>query len=218
MSRRMVFLGALFICRQYIMPAIEVELVDALVRMGLVERGTRPTMTQLPGGVSSDIWKADLPSGPVCVKHALARLKVAEEWRAPVSMNAHEVEWMREASLAAPGSTPRFIATDVAAGLFVMEFLDPATHRLWKTELRDGRAEPGTGRAVGSRLARIHAASAVRADVAARFRTDEIFHAIRLEPYLEATARRHPDLGAALIALVARTAAGGPSLTPTRPL
>ena len=188
------------------MPAMEVELVEALVRMGLVERGAPPPMTPLPGGVSSDIWKVDLPSGPVCVKRALPKLKVAQEWRAPVGRNAYEVEWMREASRAAPGSTPRLIAADGAAGLFVMEFLDPATHKLWKTELRDGRAEPGTGRAVGGRLARIHAESAGRAEVAARFRTDEIFHAIRLEPYLEATARRHPDLGGVLNALAARTA------------
>jgi aminoglycoside phosphotransferase (APT) family kinase protein len=163
-------------------------------------------MTPLPGGVSSDIWRVDLPSGPVCVKRALPRLKVAQEWLAPVSRNAYEVEWMREAWRAAPGSTPRLIAADGAAGLFVMEFLDPATHRLWKAELRDGRAEPGTGRAVGARLARIHAAGAGREDVAARFRTDGIFHAIRLEPYLEATARRHADLADALTALAVRTA------------
>ena len=41
----------------------------------------------------------------------------------------------------------------------------------------------------------------------ARFATDDIFHAIRLEPYLVATGRRHPDLAPALDALVARTAA-----------
>jgi aminoglycoside phosphotransferase (APT) family kinase protein len=163
-------------------------------------------MTPLPGGVSSDIWKVDLPSGPVCVKRALERLKVAQEWRAPVSRNAFEVEWMREASRAVPGSAPRLIAANGAAGLFVMEFLDPAMHKLWKTELRDGRAEPETSRAVGARLARIHAATAGRAEVAARFPTDAIFHAIRLEPYLEATARRHPDLAAPLAAIVARTA------------
>jgi aminoglycoside phosphotransferase (APT) family kinase protein len=93
-----------------------------------------------------------------------------------------------------------------AGGFFAMEFLDPAHHPLWKDELREGRADPGFAAAVGARLARIHAATARRADLAARFATDANFHAIRLEPYLAATARLHPDLAAPLAALAERTA------------
>src|SRR6185369_10625416 len=88
----------------------------------------------------------------------------------------------------------------------VMAFLDPARHRLWKSELRDGRADASFAAAVGARLATIHAASAGRADIAAAFPTDAIFHAIRLEPYLLATGRAHPDLAPRLNALVRRTA------------
>ena len=88
----------------------------ALERLGLVPPGSRPRLTPLPGGVSSDIWRADLPTGTVCVKRALARLKVAQDWRAPVSRNANEVEWMREAARAVPGVSPRLIAADARAG------------------------------------------------------------------------------------------------------
>jgi len=42
--------------------------------------------------------------------------------------------------------------------------------------------------------------------VARRFATDDIFYAIRLEPYLVATAAAHPDLEANLLGLLARTA------------
>ena len=42
---------------------------------------------------------------------------------------------------------------------------------------------------------------------AAAFATDPIFHAIRLEPYLLATAERHPDLAPALNDLAEATAA-----------
>jgi aminoglycoside phosphotransferase (APT) family kinase protein len=59
---------------------------------------------------------------------------------------------------------------------------------------------------VASIIARLHAASAGNADIARRFQTDAIFHAIRLEPYLLATARRHPDLERSLRALSERTA------------
>jgi len=102
---------------------------------------------------------------------------------------------------------PELLGQDPAAGVLVMAYLDPARHVLWKTELRDGRAEPQLAAAVGERLARIHAATADEPKVAAEFATDRIFYDIRLEPYLVATAARHPDRADALSALVATTAA-----------
>jgi aminoglycoside phosphotransferase (APT) family kinase protein len=87
-----------------------------------------------------------------------------------------------------------------------MDYLAPADHALWKEELRQGRADPAVARAVGERLARIHAGTAGRADVARRFPTDALFHALRLEPYLVHTARAHPDRAEALMTLVRVTA------------
>jgi len=182
------------------------DLVAALHRLGLVGVGQRPRLTALPGGVSSDIWRVDLPGGAICVKRALPKLKVAADWRAPVERNAYEVAWMETAGRLVPGSAPRIVGHDSRAGLFAMEFLDPSRHRLWKAELKEGRAVAAFAAAVGRSLAAIHAGTAGRADIAARFATDAIFHAIRLEPYLEATARAHPDLADALLRLVATTA------------
>jgi len=172
---------------------------------GLAAAGESPAATALTGGVSSDIWKVELRSGPVCVKRALPRLRVAQLWEAPVERNRYEWRWMQAAARIAPGSAPRVLAHD-EAGLFAMEYLDGARYPLWKSELREGRADPGFARAVGVRLARIHAATAGDATVASQFPTDAGFHAIRLEPYLLATARRHPQLATALRALAERTA------------
>jgi aminoglycoside phosphotransferase (APT) family kinase protein len=47
---------------------------------------------------------------------------------------------------------------------------------------------------LGETLARIHAATANRADIAHRFANGAQFHALRLEPYLLHTAKRHPDV------------------------
>lgn len=182
------------------------DIVATLVRLGVARPGEPAEAEALAGGVSSDIWRVALPGRTVCVKRALAKLKVAQDWRAPVERNAYEVDWMRVAGEAVPEAVPPIVAVDGAAKLFVMAYLDPAAHPLWKVLLRDGVVEPATAEAVGARLARIHAATADRADIAARFPTDAIFHAIRLEPYLEATARRHPDLAPQLHAVVARTA------------
>jgi tRNA A-37 threonylcarbamoyl transferase component Bud32 len=107
----------------------------------------------------------------------------------------------------APEAVPELLGQNPEAGVLVMAYLDPARHALWKAELRKGRAEPEIAAAVGSLLARIHAATADDPRVAAEFATDRIFYDIRLEPYLVATAGRHPDRADALHKLVATTAA-----------
>jgi aminoglycoside phosphotransferase (APT) family kinase protein len=171
---------------------------------GLTAPNENPAAAQLPGGVSSDIWKVELQRGAVCVKRALPRLRVAQVWEAPVERNQFERRWMETASAIEPGIAPRVLAS--GPDLFAMEFLDPEHHPLWKAELRAGRADPEFARRVGARLSRIHGATAGRPEIAERFRTDASFYALRLEPYLVAAARVHTDLAETLHALVARTA------------
>jgi aminoglycoside phosphotransferase (APT) family kinase protein len=181
--------------------AIEAEVTRALARLGLLGAGERPRFARLTGGVSSDIWRVDLARGPVCVKRALPKLRVAQDWFAPVERNAYEAAWMRRAAAVAPEAVPEVLGQDEAAGVLVMAYLDPAVHRIWKAELQGGHADPEVARAVGNRLVRIHAATANDPSVAAAFATDRIFYDIRLEPYLIASARAHPDRAAALEAL-----------------
>jgi aminoglycoside phosphotransferase (APT) family kinase protein len=86
-----------------------------------------------------------------------------------------------------------------------MAYLPPDSYPVWKDLLRAGIVELPTAAAIGDTLGLIHAATADRAEVAARFDTDELFHALRLEPYLEATARKHIDLEPPLTALAETT-------------
>jgi aminoglycoside phosphotransferase (APT) family kinase protein len=182
-------------------------MIAALGQGGLVSDIETARFEPLVGGVSSDIWKVTTPGRTFCVKRALPQLKVEAEWLAPVERNLFEVAWYEIAGSIVPGAAPRVLHHDPDAMLCAMEYLDPATHRLWKSELRDGRSEPETAAEVGRRLAAIHSATADDPAVAARFPRQDIFHAIRLEPYLEATAMRHPDLREVLFGLSQRTAA-----------
>lgn len=173
------------------------DLVAALRRLGLV--GDRlPPMAPLTGGVSSDIWRVDLPGGPVCAKRALARLKVAATWQAPLERTGYEAAWMDVARRACPGICPEVLGYDAAGGVLVMSYLDPAHHRLWKDELRDGRADPAVAAEVARRVATVHRITAGDAKVAAAFDNLDVFTALRLEPYLDATTRVHPDLAGPL--------------------
>jgi aminoglycoside phosphotransferase (APT) family kinase protein len=132
---------------------------------------------------------------------------VAADWQAPVERNRYEVEWMRVAGEIVPDAVPAILGEDRAGGCFAMAYLAPGDHPVWKTLLRDGEIDAATAAAVGTTLGKIHAATADRPEIAARFPTDDIFFAIRLEPYLVATAHAHPDLTARCSALVEATRA-----------
>ena len=183
------------------------RLVQFLREQGFLKEGTDARFTPLAGGVSSDIWRVDLPDGrAICIKRALPKLKVAADWYAPVTRNASEWAWIGFAARHAPASVPRPLAHDAAAGAFAMEYLSPHDHPVWKRQLLDGRVDPATAAAVGRVLATLHLASSRHAAVERAFDTGADFHALRLEPYLLATARVHPALAPALEALVERTA------------
>ena len=179
----------------------------ALTRMGLLQPGELPAITPLTGGVSSDIARVDLKSGPICIKRALAKLKVKMDWQAPVERNRYEIDWMRTAAGIEPLAVPKVLGEDRETGTFAMEFLDEARYPVWKNQLRDGLIVDDTARQVGERISSIHAHTAGHIDVAQNFSTDHIFFPIRLEPYLSATAKKHPDCAERLESLVRVTGA-----------
>jgi tRNA A-37 threonylcarbamoyl transferase component Bud32 len=186
--------------------AVPDEFVEALRELGLAGAGPL-TGAPLTGGVSSDIWRIDTGQGPICAKRALAKLRVAADWRAPIERNLYEARWMQVADQASPGCTPKVLGQHPRLGVLAMSYLPPSDYRLWKALLRAGQVDLEVARAVGAVLARIHRFSAARPELAQQFATDAIFYDIRLEPYLMATAQRHPDLAAALERLVAVTRA-----------
>ncbi|MFM1991372.1 MAG: hypothetical protein RJA99_4329 [Pseudomonadota bacterium] len=177
-----------------------------LARLGLCEPDEPLDCVPLAGGVSSDIVRVDLPGRSVCLKRALERLKVAADWRVPVARSAHEADWLRVAATVRPGAAPHLLGYDASANALAMDWLDPVRHPVWKGELRDGRIDPAFAARVAESIGSIHAATAGDRAIAARFDTTPLFVALRLEPYLLATAARHPALASRLHALAQATA------------
>jgi enolase len=182
------------------------SITAALARLGVIGAQELAHAEPLEGGVSSEIWRVEAAGRRFCLKRALPQLKVAQLWEAPTSRNHYEYAWFRVAGRICPEAVPGLIGEDPAHGLFVMEYLDPASYPLWKQQLRDGVADPATAAAVGIRLAQIHGATAGDGDIARLFATDVGFYAIRIEPYLIATGRVHPDLAGPLGQLAEATA------------
>ena len=181
-------------------------IVDFVTRSGLVSGGVVARFERLPGGVSSDIWLVHGNGRSFCVKQALPRLRVAADWQAPIERNSTEAAWIKAVSGFMPKAVPSLLAEDAKVGVFAMDYLQPQFFEGWKGQLQRGNVVPRTAGEVGRRLARIHSRFARYPVAAAIFATDAIFHAIRLEPYLLATARAHPDCAAALKNLAQTTA------------
>lgn len=177
----------------------------ALRRMGLVESGEEARFTRLTGGVSSDIHLVETASRRFCVKRALARLRVAAVWEVPTGRNAAEAAWIRQVGQWLPDAVPALLGEDGDLGLFAMTLLPPERNPVWKAQLLDGQVDIAFAGRVGRDLARIHAAGAREPGLAARFAHDATFGAIRIEPYLLATARAYPELSARIETIAART-------------
>lgn len=186
--------------------APDASLPAFLVASGLAQPEESGRWMPLAGGVSSDLWRVDLADGSLCVKRALPKLRVAADWQAPVSRNASEWAWLRFAAAHRPENVPELLAHDGEAGLFAMAYLPPQLYPVWKAQLLRGRVELTTAARVGQVLGHLHAASARDSGLAQDFATDENFAALRIEPYLLATAQHHPELRDAFEALAERTA------------
>ena len=182
------------------------EIAGALVRLGLCEPAAVLVLEPLAGGVSSDIFRIGTPSGPVVVKRARPTLRTASPWHVSVERNRHEYAWLEVAGRVIPDSVPTLLGRDDVAGLFAMSYFDPVDNPVWKPELVAGRIDAAMATAVGDRLGRLHAATADDPALATRFATDDLFAALRLDPYLTATAAVHGDLADRILALRDRTA------------
>ena len=180
------------------------KLLDAVARLGFRPRAGAPVV-RLTGGVSCDIFRLELDDGPVCVKQALPKLRVAADWRAPVERSHSEVLWLKLAGRLGRPLAPRVLAESVEDHLFVMSFLSPKHHPNWKSELAGGRVDTALAASVGRDLATIHAATAYSAEAARDFANGAMFRALRIEPYLLHTATKHPDLAAKLTELAEAT-------------
>jgi len=182
------------------------ELNEFLYRHSLGEPQQQITWSKLAGGVSSDIWRVDLRDKTICVKRALAQLKVEAEWRAPITRNESEWNWIRFVNREFPGLVPQPIVHDRELQMLAMQYLPSADYPVWKSLLLQGLVDREFVTLTGRALGRIHAGSAVSTEIRELFRTDETFYSLRLEPYLLATAERHPALRQTMEATADRTA------------
>lgn len=178
----------------------EEQIRAALSRYGLSQTASLHALT---GGVSAAIYRVDHGDETYCAKYALKQLKVDKLWFAPSERLFAESAWLQIVGELLPKAVPKVKFEDRDATVLIMEFLDPADHRLWKSELMNGQFDREIARDVGAGLGLIHEKTAGQKAVKDRIDPLSAFHALRTEPYLLRTAELHPECADRLRALAA---------------
>lgn len=168
--------------------------------LGLCVADDVTSVEKLTGGVASDIAKISYHNQSVCVKFALSKLKVKEDWFAPAHRGRAEYAWLQMASTVAPGTAPTLHGWSDKYGGFAMEFLGGDDIYLWKKALLDGLPDQGEAADIGRVLGQIHAASTHKFN-RIPFKNADDFSDLRLDPYLRFTAKRHPQIAKTLLDL-----------------
>jgi aminoglycoside phosphotransferase (APT) family kinase protein len=164
-----------------------------LLRRDGVVRSPEARLTPLSGGVSCEIYLVEDGAERFVVKRALAKLRVAADWFADVNRNRHEWQYIRYVAQFLPEAVPVLRQCSAADNYFAMEHLD-GSYLNWKQLLLAGDARVEHAGRAGNLLGQIHRHSAGDAEARRLFDTTPNFHQLRIEPYLLATAAKHPGL------------------------
>jgi 5-methylthioribose kinase len=168
-----------------------------LARQGLAGEPAAVRARELPLGVSNRTFWVERPEGPLVVKQARARLAVPMEWLADVGRIVREAEamdWLH--ARLGPPEIPRLLALDRTDMALAMEAIEPPAEN-YKTLLLAGQVDPELAGQWGGLLARLHT---VTQDAATRERFGDatFFEQLRMSPYYDTVAERHPPLAARL--------------------
>ena len=173
--------------------ADESQFCDYLKNKQLITNLKEVSIQQLGGGVSCETIIVRSPERSFVVKQALAKLRVKEDWFSDVTRVITEKDGLAFYNTVVPEYTPELLFYDEENYLYGMEAA-PDSSRMWKDMLLAGNIDFAVARKVASALAKVHKASAYDLKIQQRFKSQKFFIELRVEPYLETIAKRHPVL------------------------
>ena len=168
------------------------------------ERGAIAAGVPLDGGVASDIRLVETPDGPIIVKTALPKLKVAADWFSDPARSLIESAAMEAFSgLIGPEAVPEILWVEPDKHRFAMRRVDPRL-RNWKLDLLAGTVDLRTAARVGALLGMLHTRSAARPDLPERFADTRYFRELRVEPFFDHVAKKKASLASDIAGVAAR--------------
>lgn len=178
-------------------------MAEALSVAGLAPATEAVRWLPLAGGVSNDVFLAEVGTQRFVVKRALATLRVAQRWDASPERSFTEAAAITWAGHASPERVPSILAVDRERNVIV-ETCAPDGWQNWKVVLLRGEVDPGVGAELGTALAVWQTASAADPAVAERFGDAEAFRQLRVDPFYGASAARNPAVADQIDRLVRR--------------
>ena len=176
-------------------------MAEALSAAGLAPAADAVQWLPLAGGVSNDVFLAEVGTQRFVVKRALATLRVAERWDASPERSFTEAAAITWAGAAAPERVPSILAVDRDRNVIV-ETCAPDGWENWKVLLLRGEVNPWVGSQLGAALAVWQTASAADPAVAEQFGGAEAFRQLRVDPFYSASAARNPSVAEQIDRLV----------------
>lgn len=162
---------------------------------GLAEPGARAE--SLGGGVSNGVFRVD----NLVFKQALPQLRVKDEWLADIDRIFVEADAADLIADLLPRKAPRVRHRDKENYIIAIDLIPGVP---WKQELMAGNVQLVTAVRVGQLLGQIHRETARMPQVMLRFDDRRPFRQLRVSPYLDTVAERHPDLAAAVNGITER--------------
>ncbi len=165
------------------------------------------TVAALGGGVSNIVLKVTTPAvkAPaqcLVLKQALPELRVQAYWPSRIDRALREAEALRIAADYLPnGAVPEVFFIDEENFIYGMSCA-PAAATLWKEDLLAGNVDVDVAAAVGRLLGQMHAIQDPA--VKERFIDDEVFWQLRVDPYYNTTAAKHPSVAPVIARAAAR--------------
>ncbi len=183
------------------------EIGRYLAARGVVDDGAALAVEPLGGGVSNIVLRVTTPDEEargvkqaavkrparcLVLKQALPELRVEAYWPSRVDRALREADALRIAAEHLPdGAVPEVAFVDEENYIYGMSCA-PASATLWKEDLLGGVVETPVAAAAGRLLAQLHAIQEPAARE--RFIDDEVFWQLRVDPYYNTTAEKHPSL------------------------
>ena len=144
-------------------------------------------MRRFSGGVSGDVVLTD--EGHVR-KQFLPQLKVAMEWLSNPARVFREIDSLKAwGRIVGPDAVPQVLSVEPETFSYTMTYAEGPS---WKDQLMAGEVRRSIAHELGRRLALVHGRP--DAEAARALAGPGYFPELRVEPYYETTAKRHPDL------------------------
>lgn len=173
----------------------------ALVREHGLMTSDPVTVDTLDGGVSNAVFAVTDGQRRIVVKQSMERLRVSDEWRAPMERILTEAAALDLTAALTPDRVPEPLFVDPRRFVLAIDGA-PAGWRDWRAALLAGDANPAIATNLATTLATWHTATVDGRHLDDRFFDTQPLELLRVDPYYRTVARRAPEVAAPLAELI----------------